>query len=80
MSVRLLLEESYSGPNRRWRLVRSLFLLIGIAALSYSAWIYIGGYVHQRSESVAFDRARGSGAPADAAPVAAIHQRPLARV
>jgi len=32
-SVLLLLEESYSGPNRRWRFVRLLFLLIGIAAL-----------------------------------------------
>ncbi len=66
MSVLLLLEESYSGPNRRWRFVRLLFLLIGIAALSYSAWIYIDGYIHQRSESVAFDRARGSGAPVNA--------------
>jgi sortase A len=66
MSVRLLLEESYSGPNRRWRLVRLLFLLIGIAALGYSGWIYIDGYIHQRSENVAFDRARGSGTPANA--------------
>ena len=69
MSLRLLLEESYSGPKRRWRVVRSLFLLIGITALSYSAWIYIGGYIHQRSESLAFDRARGSGTPAQAAEV-----------
>jgi sortase A len=67
MSVRLLLEESYSGPNRRWRLVRMLFLLIAIAALSYSGWIHVDRYVHQRSESVAFDRARGSGTRANAA-------------
>jgi sortase A len=69
MSVRLLLEESCSGPNRRWRLVRSLFLLIGITALSYSAWTYIAGYIHQRSESLAFDRARSSGTPAQASEV-----------
>jgi sortase A len=67
VSLRLLLEESYSGPNHHWRLVRSLFLLIGITALSSSAWIYIDGYIHQRSENVAFDRARGNGAPVNAA-------------
>jgi sortase A len=69
MSLRLLREESYSGPNRHWRLVRSLFLLIGITALSYSAWAYIGGYIHQRSESAAFDQARGGGTPAHTAEV-----------
>jgi sortase A len=60
MSVRLLLEELYHGPNRPWRFSRSLFLLMGIGALGYSGWIYVDEYIHDRAESKAFDRARES--------------------
>lgn len=60
MSVRLLLEEFYCAPNRRWRFTRSLFLLIGVGALSYSGWIYVDEYIYQRGEGRAFDRARAS--------------------
>jgi sortase A len=67
VSARLLLEESYSRVHRRWRFVRALFLLIGIIAVSYSGWIYIDEYLHQRSETMAFDRARGRSTPANVA-------------
>jgi sortase A len=41
-----------------WRLIRAGFLLIAIACLGYTGWIYFDEYWHQRQESEAFDRTR----------------------
>jgi sortase A len=58
MSIRLMLEEQYSGPNKLWRATRVLFLLGAIECLGYTGWIYLNQcwYEHVRSE--AFDKAR----------------------
>jgi sortase A len=60
MSVRLIVEEAYCAPHLRWRISRALFLLIGVGALGYAGLIYVQEYLHQRSASEAFDRARGN--------------------
>ena len=60
MSVRLLIEERCSDSVR---LFRSLVLLIAIATLGYSGWIYFDQYWHERRESEVFDRAREAGEP-----------------
>ena len=65
MSVWLLFEERRS---QLWGL-RGLLLLIAIAALGYSGWIYFDQYWYQRHASEAFDTAREAGqAPATAEP------------
>jgi sortase A len=69
MSIRLLVEEVYCGPTRRWRYAQSLLLLIGVAALSYCGWSYLDQFIHQRGERNAFDLARETRTPAPPAPV-----------
>jgi sortase A len=64
MSVRILLEEWYCAPNRGWRFIRSVFLLIGIGALAYSGSFYVDEYMYEHNESRAFDRERENRAPA----------------
>jgi len=58
MSVRLLVEEVYCGPKRRWRYAQSMLLLIGVGAIGYSGWSYLDQFIHQRGEHNAFDLAR----------------------
>src|SRR5437667_5668237 len=65
MSIWLLFEERRS---QLWGF-RGLLLLIAIAALGYSGWIYFDQYWYQRHASEAFDTAREAGqAPATAEP------------
>ena len=67
MSVKLIVEEQCVRPWRLlWRSARFAFLAIGIGCLSYTAWIYLGQYWHERTRSAAFDRERHEpGAPAE---------------
>src|SRR5258707_1051892 len=59
MSIWLRIEERRS---QLWSL-RNLFLLIGIACLGYSGWMYFGQYWYQRQTREAFDTAREAGPP-----------------
>src|SRR5438132_5754205 len=68
MSVRLLFEEVHARPGKLWRLTCALLFLIGVGALAYTGWFYLEGYLRERSESEAFDRAREA-PPARQAPV-----------
>src|SRR6267143_766830 len=80
MSLQLLIEERCSRSARLWRL-RSLFLLIAIATLGYSGWIYFAQYWHERRGSEAFETARQAGeAPHAAEPFTAKLTIPRLRV
>src|ERR1022692_3083781 len=68
MSIQLLLEEERAQPDKLWRALRGAFLVIAIGCFSYTGWIYLGQYWHQRSESEAFDKARRQGQTAPAEP------------
>lgn len=69
MSVKLIVEEQCVRPWRLlWRSVRFAFLAIGIGCLSYTAWIYLGQYWHERTRSAAFDRERREAGAAPAEP------------
>ena len=58
MSLRLLVEEVYSGPNRRWRYAQSMLLLSGVGLVGYSGWSYLDQFIHQGAERSTFELAR----------------------
>jgi len=64
MSVKLLLEEQQARSYRMlWHTLRFAFLAIGVGCLSYTAWIYLGQYWHERTRSAAFDKQRRAPVP-----------------
>ncbi len=69
VSIRLIVEEQCAQPlGLLWRLARYACLAIGLGCLSYTAWIYVGQYWHERSRSEAFDKERGRPAPTPVEP------------
>jgi sortase A len=77
MSIRLLVEEMYCAPKLHWKVARSLLLLIGVGALSYSGWSYLEQFIHERGERNAFDRARVSQTPASSGTEALVPPEPF---